>query len=167
MERVGLFNELELWKYEPTLLKPFYINMEPLSVASRIRFLIDYIYGYRVYYIKHKGNFVGYCTITSGKNHRFWFANEKDIIVGPYYVDDKCRGKGFCKKMVHFVLNGAEKNWGKAYIYIKNSNIPSIRVAESLGAEMLFHVHNTPTRRLIKKEAGEYGVFMIENTNNS
>ena len=83
MKRILEINGFELFEYTPTRLKPFYIDMEPTTIMRRFRFLIDLHYGYKVYYLKKDGVFVGYCTVTSGKNPRFWFAENEDIIVGP------------------------------------------------------------------------------------
>ena len=151
----------ELWKYNPGVFKPFMINMEPLSLLARIRFLIDYCYGYEVFYIKKQDTYIGYCTLTSGKNPRYWFANGDDIIIGPYYVDEKYRGQGFCRSMVQASLYATASEWNNAYLYIKNTNMPSIKVALSIGAEWVFNVHNTVTRKLVKDDAGEYGVYRV------
>lgn len=149
-------------KYKPSILKPFYIDLEPTTLMRRIRFLIDFYYGYDVYYLEVKGEIVGYCTITNGRNPRFWFAEDKDIIVGPYYIDEKHRGKGYTTKLVDYVINKSNIQWDKAYIYILNTNISSIRVTEKVGGRFIFHVHNTALRKLIKTEEGEYGIYLIE-----
>ncbi|MBR0406934.1 MAG: GNAT family N-acetyltransferase [Clostridia bacterium] len=148
-------------KYEPTALNPFYVDMEPTTIMRRLRFLIDLKYGYSVYYLEKEGIMLGYCTITSGKNPRFWFADEKDIIIGPYYIDEKYRGYGYSTKLVDIVINKCETNWEKAYVYILNSNVPSIKVTEKVGGKLIFHVHNTFYRKLIKSNNGEYGVYEV------
>lgn len=163
VSRVEDGTTIQIYKYKPTLLKPFYINMEPLSLLKRVRFLVDLWYGYSVYYLYINEKLVGYCTTTSGKNNRYWFASGDDIMVGPYYIDESFRGLGYAKKMVGLVINECEKSWKTAYLYIKNSNLASIGVAEYHGASLLFHVHNTRTRKLVKDENGEYGVYAIIN----
>lgn len=161
LEKVCEVDGLEIVRYKPTVLKPFYLNMEPMTVMRRIRFLIDLKYGYTVYYLKKGNNFVGCCAITSGKNPRYWFASENDIIIGPYFIEDKYRGKGYCTKLVDAVINRCEKRWKQAYVYILNSNAPSIRTTKKVGGKLLFHVHNTFFRKLIKSERGEYGVYKV------
>lgn len=161
LENVYEFDGLKVAKYKPTALKPFYLEMEPTTILRRIRFLIDLHYGYAVYYLLNGNEFLGYCTITSGKNPRFWFANEEDIVIGPYYVDEKYRGKGYATKLVDAVINHCENDWKKGYVSIKNSNAASIKVTQRLGGELLFHVHNTKTKKLVKKETGEYGIYEI------
>ena len=164
MNHILDFDELELYEYVPTLFKPFYINMEPMTVMRWFRFLIDCYFGFKVYYLKKGNDYIGYCTITSGKNPRFWFANNKDIVIGPYYIDEKSRGKGYSTVMVDMVIHKAALSWESAYLYILNTNKPSIRVAEKLGGKLMFHVHNTFYRKLVKTESGEYGVYLIKGT---
>lgn len=163
LETVYEFEDLKVAKYRPTALKPFYIDMEPTTILRRIRFLIDLHYGYSVYYLKKDEEFLGYCTITSGKNPRFWFADDTDIVIGPYYVEDKQRGKGYATKLVDAVINHCETGWKKGYVSIKNSNASSIKVTERLGGQLIFHVHNTKTKKMIMDENGEYGIYIIRN----
>ena len=49
-------------EYVPTILKPFYLNMEPMNIAKRARFVIDWLFGYKVYYfsLKNIGGGGGY-----------------------------------------------------------------------------------------------------------
>lgn len=161
LKTVYKFDDLQIRKYEPTAIKPFYIDMEPTTIMRRFRFLIDLRYGYAVYYLTKGKEFIGYCTITSGKNPRFWFAKDDDIIIGPYYVDEKYRGKGYSTKMVDAIINNCETKWKKAYVYILNSNIPSIKVTEKVGGKLIFHVHNTFYRKLVKRDDGEYGIYEV------
>lgn len=162
MKRILEINGFELFEYTPTRLKPFYIDMEPTTLMRRFRFLIDLHYGYKVYYLKKDGAFLGYCTVTSGKNPRFWFAENDDIIVGPYYVEEKYRGKGYSTMMVDMVIHKCGLSWNNAYLYILNTNKPSIRVVEKLGGTLVFHVHNTFYRKLVRRESGEYGIYLIK-----
>lgn len=161
MRAVYEWNGLQIFRYEPKALKPFYIDMEPLAIMRRIRFWIDMRYGYAVYYLKRGEEFLGYCTITSGKNLRYWFASDGDIIVGPYYVAEQHRGHGYAAQMADAVLHHCGISWEKAYAYIRNTNLPSIRTIEKVNGKFLFHVHNTVFRRLVKTDDGEYGVYEV------
>ncbi len=161
LKTVYTTNDFVIDKYTPTVLKPFYVDMEPTTLLRRIRFLIDLKYGYSVYYLKKNDKLLAYCTITSGKNPRFWFAGDKDIIIGPYYTAPEARGKGYATKLVDAVINHCETDWEKGYVSIKNSNTSSIKVTERLGGKFLFYVHNTKTKKLIKDKNGEYGIYEI------
>lgn len=161
LETVYESDGLRVAKYAPTALKPFYVDMEPTTLLRRLRFLIDLHYGYSVYYLMEGEAFLGYCAITSGKNPRFWFAGDGDIIVGPYFVDKGCRGRGLATALVDIVLKHCETDWRRAFVSIKNSNAASIRVTEKLGGRLLFHVRNTRLKRLVKSESGDYGIYEI------
>jgi len=167
IENVYTNEEFQIIKYKPNLVKPFYIEMEPTTILRRVRFFIEYIYGYNVYYLKKENTFIGYCTITSGRNPRFWFANKKDIIIGPYFILEKQRGNGYAKKMVSTIINFCETNWQNGYVIIKKNNIPSISVTEMVDGELMFYVHNNVVKKLIRKESGEYGIYKIENMRTS
>lgn len=41
-------------EYVPTILKPFYLNMEPMNIGKGARFAIDWLFGYKVYYFSLK-----------------------------------------------------------------------------------------------------------------
>ena len=155
--------DFSILKYKPSVVKPFYIDMEPTTLLRRFRFLIDLLYGYSVYYMMVDGKPVGYCTITSGRNPRFWFADKEDIIVGPYYVDEAQRGKGYATRLVEAVIKECETDWKDAYVLIKNSNAASIKVTQRLGGILQFYVRNTRMKRLVMDYRGEYGVYRIRN----
>mgnify|MGYP004501881657 CR=1 FL=1 len=52
LECVYSNEEFQILKYKPSLARPFYIDMEPMTLKRKIRFMVDYIYGYSVYYLK-------------------------------------------------------------------------------------------------------------------
>ena len=161
MEEFKIEHNIVIFKYKPSLFRPFYINMEPLTFMMRIRFLLDWYYGYYVYYLCIDNEFIGYCAITSGRNPRYWFAERGDIIIGPYFICESCRGKGYSTLMVDMVINKIQTSWNNAYLYILNTNLASIGVVKHLEGTLLFHVRNTFFRKLIKCENGEYGVYKI------
>lgn len=101
--------------------------------------------------------------MTSGKNPRFWFAQSDDIIIGPYYVNPKERGKGYATKMVDAVVNHSKLEWKTGYVVIRNNNPSSIYVTQNVGGKFLFYVHNTKTKRLIKNPNGECGIYLMQN----
>lgn len=157
-------DDFQILKYFPTIRKPFYVNMEPLTLAKRMRFAIDLFYGYRVYYLlmKESKAIVSYCTVTNGKNPRYWFANGSDVIIGPYYTDPLYRGKGYAGKLVEQIVTKIEINRKKAYAYIWKTKVASIRIMEHVGGQHIFNVHNTWLHRLKKSSDGEYAVYVID-----
>ena len=67
LECVYSNEEFQILKYKPSLMQLFYIDMEPMTLKRRIRFMVDYIYGYSVYYLKKCGG---------GRNHRILHSNQ-------------------------------------------------------------------------------------------
>ena len=150
-------------EFKPSFHKLFYIEMESLTILKKIRFWIDLLYGYSVYYLYVDGQAIGYCTITSGKNPRYSFATANDVMIGPYFIMEGYRGRGYAKTLVQLVITKCKTDWERCFLYIKNENIPSIHVANSIGANLLFHAHNTRLRQLVKKEDGEFGIYILQN----
>lgn len=133
--------------------------MEPLTLQKRIRFLIEYIKGYSVYYIKDGDNFAGYCTVSRG-GVRYSFAKYDDIVVGPYFVAPEYRGKKLSEIMVGTIINELETEYKYVYEWIRNDNVPSIKCAEKLGLEKIKTVKLTRfLRRIVESETGNYIIY--------
>lgn len=133
MRKVYQEENFTFYEYTPTLFKPFYINLEPLTLRRRIRLFLAYFSGFKVYYLKENNQFVGYCLVQSGKDKRYNFANKDDIMVGPYFIDEKFRGRKLSVVLLNFVLNKAGIKFNNAYDYIHKGNIPSIKASEAVG----------------------------------
>ena len=152
--------DYQIEKIEPTLFKPFPIPLEKYSFMRRIRFLIEYFYGYSLYYLKNEKEYIGFCVISKGVNKRYWFANEKDIIVGPYFIDENYRGKKLSELLIRETLKYLNGSFDKAYDYIKTDNYPSLHATEKVGFKKEFGVSiSSFTRRLKKSEDPEYYVY--------
>jgi RimJ/RimL family protein N-acetyltransferase len=121
------------YEFRPTLLKLFYVNLEKLYLRRRLRFYLAYFTGYNVYYMKYEDEYVGYCVIANGKASRYHFADKDDIIIGPYYICDKYRGKKLSIFMIDTLLNQIRLQYKNAYDYIAKNNIPSIKASERVG----------------------------------
>jgi RimJ/RimL family protein N-acetyltransferase len=121
------------YEFRPTLLKLFYVNLEKLYLRKRLRFYLAYFTGYSVYYMKCEDEYVGYCVIANGKASRYRFADKDDIIIGPYYICDKFRGKKLSIFMIDTLLNQIGLQYKNAYDYIAKKNIPSIKASERVG----------------------------------
>ena len=153
--------KFKLFEYTPTVFKPVYVAMEPLTFFKRLRYLSEYRHGYKVYYLQSGKVIVASCAVTSGKNPRYFFAGNDDVIIGPYYVDPAYRGHQYTYKMLRRIFE-KRPDIKTAYVMIKNTNIPSIKTAQKLGGKLIMHVHNTKIKKLIRKEDGEYGIYKID-----
>ena len=129
-------------EYVPTILKPFYLNMEPMNIGKRARFAIDWLFGY-------------------GENPRYFFAKKNDIIIGPYFTKPEHRGKGIAGTLVRTVAMELETNWNNAYAYIWKTKKASRKIMESMGGELVMYVHNNKMHRLVESVTGEYAVYRI------
>lgn len=137
LEKVYEKNSYEFYKYSPSLLNPFYVNLEKLTFKRRIRLIIAFFAGYCVYYLAQDGKYIGYCLVQSGKDKRYKFATDKDIIVGPYYISDEYRGKKLSIELLNYVLKYSDLKYENAYDYIGKDNIPSIKASEAVGFEYM------------------------------
>lgn len=167
MIKVHQENELSFYRYKPSIFKPFYKNLETLSLRRRVRLLLAYFYGYEVYYIKLGDDYAGYCLVQNGRDRRYnMFATEKDIIVGPYFISENHRGKRLSIILLEYVLKKSRLDFKNAYDYIHKDNIPSIRASESVGFEYYSDANISTLLRsieLAKRDEGEYIVFKYTN----
>lgn len=60
--------------------------------------------GYKVYYLVIDGHIVGYSVVTPG-GRRLKMSTKDDIVIGPYYIAPKYRGRGYATKMIQMTLN--------------------------------------------------------------
>lgn len=154
-----------IYEYTPSVLKPLAVPLEHLSLVRRIRFLLEYLRGgYKVYYLAIDGGVVGYCVITPG-GRRLKRTTGHDIVIGPYFICPEYRGKGYGKIIVEFSLKHCSYTYDKAYDWIHESNIPSIKCMESCGFK---HVGNLDVvgrlRKLMYNSNGAYRVYMRPKT---
>lgn len=136
--------EKVIWKnsqYEIIERKPNIFNLTPTNlrkcgVHEMLRWLVQYLFGYRVYILKDVcggGIEVGYCFIGDGANIRYPFAKRGDAVVGPYYIEEKKRGQGLGIMLVSVCLQLSPPKSGKAWDFIQHDNAASIKTSEAVG----------------------------------
>ena len=118
-----------IYEYKPTLLHPFLYNMEPLSLQRRVRFFLEWLKGYKVFYLVVNEEIVAYSVVSRGGG-RYGFASRKDIVVGPYFVKEEHRGNRFSEVLVSGLLHNDNIDYDYAYDWIRYDNVPSIKCAE-------------------------------------
>lgn len=133
MKKVFEEAEVTYFEYKPSIFKPFYVNLERLSLRRRIRFLLGYFSGYSVYYMVKDDDYIGYCVIQNGRDRRYKFATEEDIIVGPYFIREEYRGRKLSIALLKYILNDTGIQFRYAYDYIRRDNEPSIKASEAVG----------------------------------
>ena len=165
MRCVYKIENIELHEYVPTLFSPLYCNFEPMSLVRRIRFLFDYLHkrAYRVYYLKVDNDIVGYCFITPG-GRRLNCSTNEDIVVGPYYIQERYRGKGLSEILINTSLANSAYSYKTAYAWVFKKNIPSIKACEACGFIKYGELNVVgKIRRLVEVPNGKYIIFMKKN----
>jgi L-amino acid N-acyltransferase YncA len=125
-----------IYEFNPTVLKLFYDHYEPFTLKRRIRFLMELVRGYKVYYLDVSGTIVAYSVISRGGG-RYSFAAKNDIVVGPYFVREKYRGRRYSELLVSELLHCGSIEYDRAYAWIKKDNIPSLRCSLKVGFEIV------------------------------
>ena len=166
--RVYSDNGFEIFEYSPSFLHLFLYSFEPLTFQRRVRFLLELLKGYKVYYLVHSDEIVAYCVISRGGG-RYNFAGKNDIVVGPYFVIEEHRGKHYSEQLVSFLLNYPKITYRYAYDWIRYDNIPSIRCAEKVGfykVDSMDMVGPFRILRICHDHVGDYWLFKFNNIKN-
>lgn len=160
------FDEFELWKFTPGFFHAFPFRMEPVSWSWRIRCAMECLVGYQVYYAKAHGRdgaWIGYCVVSSGKNPRYGFATEKDIIFGRYFIAEPFRGRHLAKILLQHVLDDCGLRFEKAFAYVNRKNVISQRAISSIGARVVACFDLVGKFRRVKMDpAGEFVLFQYD-----
>ena len=159
----------KIYEYSPSVLRPFYKNYEKLTFQRRVRFLLERIKGYKVYYLEVNNEIVAYSVVSRGGG-RYSFASPNDIVIGPYFVLEKFRGNHYSEMLVSELLGWEEIKYEYAYDWVKKDNVPSLRCSNRVG---LFAVNTAdvvgPFRKIqIRDDAsGEYYILRRDRFLNS
>lgn len=126
---------IDFYEYKTKLFDYFYVPMAYYEklFSRKIRETLDYIRGgYRVIYMARYDKIVGYGIVTKGGG-RNKFATNKDVVFNSLYISPDERGKGLGNVLVGAFLRELGIKYDKAYEYIRNDNIPSVKAAEKNG----------------------------------
>ena len=153
-----------LYVYKPTPLRLLYHHFEKMTFSRRVRLLLEHFAkgSYRVFYLAVDGDLVGHCVAAAG-NRRLKCSSEEDIVLGPYFIDPNCRGRGYAKTLIGWTLEKGGLKYRYAYDYINKSNLPSIRASLACGFELCGELdiegllHN-----LIERNGGEYNIYKYD-----
>ena len=112
-------------------------DKEKHKVSHWLRMCLEYFEGgYQVFYAVEDKKIKGYSLIARG-GRRLKCSSTNDIVIGPYYVAKQYRNNGFASKMIRDVLYQLEIKSVNVFMYIKKTNISSIKVAEKNGARYI------------------------------
>ncbi len=152
-------NNLRLLEYDPTLFRLLYVDFEPMRFIRRMRFISEYIRKerYKVYYLEAGGHLVGHCVVTPG-GRRLKCSSKKDIVLGPYYVKENERGKGYSIEMIAMVLEYC--SFENAYDWVDKKNTASRKASEACGFVPVAELDvKKPFRKLVIVDHGEDIVY--------
>lgn len=168
-ERKGLTllyqeGERSFYAYTPTVFRPLYTHFESMTIPRRVRLLLERLgkNSYKVFYLEINGKLVGHCVAAPG-GRRLGRSTERDIVLGPYFVDPSCRGKGYAKLLIQWTLKKGGLTYDRVYDYIKKDNHPSRKATLACGFEPcgeldiegFFHT-------LVERPGGEYDIFIYD-----
>lgn len=116
----------ELWKEHYTAIigeAQVKYMLENFQSASAIKRQVDE--GYEYFFIRENGISLGY----------FSFRNEEGkMFLSKLYLKKDCRGKGFSKNVLSFLINVCKENGLKSiYLTVNKNNFNSIKAYERLG----------------------------------
>jgi len=146
--------------FSPSIFKAFPFRMEKISLAYRIRCAIEYFVGYRIFYIRKDGEWVGYCIISDGRNPRYPFSDSSDIIYGRYYISPDYIGNGIATRMLTDILDDCPLEYRTAYAYVHKGNIASCEVQNKIGAQKIASFNKVGYfRRIVMNAEGSYTLY--------
>ena len=140
--RIAYENEEHaIFKFSPSLLHLYLHGIDNMYFTKKVRFLLNYLTGGSLYYIKEKGQgkLIGYCMVSKGKAFHYRFAEKDDITLGALYLKKAWRGKRLSVLLLETILRD-NADAGNAYAYIHRVNKQSNALFSHLGFEPVFNV---------------------------
>ncbi|KNZ42041.1 GNAT family N-acetyltransferase [Acetobacterium bakii] len=161
MKKVYEKDGFTYYEYKPTMFKPFYLEMETYTFRERIRFLLSYFVGYKVFYMMEGTEYIGYCVVEKSGNGRYRFIGKKDIIVGPIFIKNQFRGRGLAGILNHVVLDDLGLSYIYAWNYVDKLNTKSVKAAPKAGFEYVSDAVITGIGRKLALVEGDTGDFRV------
>ena len=149
------------------LFIPSFFRLTPMSGKTiklnffkRIRFFQMLQIGYRVYlFCDENDSVLGSATFTNGGLRRYPFANREDLILGPYFVQQKFRGRGLASLFISRILEKHEKPKGSIYAHVWHETKAPLRVLDKLGFKKIDRYTVNLFHKLVKNEKGSLILF--------
>lgn len=120
--------------FKPSLFRLIPNNSGNLETESgvKFRFFFRRFVGYRIWILRKKSTFIAYVMCQRGPNPRYRFVKRNMTLMGPYFVDESFRGRGYAKQLLDIALDGG-KNCTAVYAWIVSANESSRRALEKSG----------------------------------
>lgn len=128
--------------------------MEPLTLQRRLRFVLEWMKGYKVYYLVMNDEVVAYSVVSRGGG-RYSFATKEDIVV------EEHRGNRYSEILVSELLHNEKIKYRYAWDWIRHDNIASLRCADRAGFVKVDTFNLSKPLRRIKMCKNEVGEFFL------
>lgn len=165
----GAMQNCRYERYAPKPWRLFKETFEPMTPAKRVRYLLAWLGGAFVFYMRRGDEALAYCVLERG-GIRYPFLSKRDFVVSPYIVRPDLRGRGiggkFLSDLRTSLLAGIE-NGGDIYAMVRKSNVPSRKAMEKAGFSLFAHASNTGllhVYRLTDDAQSEYDVYKASRT---
>ena len=146
-----------VFKPKPFSLFPRSGHTHTMTINQRIRFLLMLKNNYKVYVLTtNQNDVIGTATYSIGKNKRYPFLENNDLILGPYLVLPEYRNKGYGKLLIEETIKFYKsQEYNRIFAHVWYTNKPSISLLQKNGFKRIGNYSVTRfTRRLIKNANG-------------
>lgn len=151
-------DKYSFYLFEPQNTELFWNQCYPYgkSFIQICRFLSEKARNYyQIYYMFSDSEMVGFCVVHTGGG-RYHFVDKRDLMIGPYFIDVKWRGKGLSVKLLKAVVWRFLPRDRDVYDYINITNIPSLRASEAIGMTVVNGISiNHFTHRMTLSQIGQ------------
>lgn len=71
----------------------------------KLRFFYRFLIGYRIYLLRADNRFIAYAMYQKGRIFRYPFVGKASVLMGPYFVDESIRGRGYAGRILELSLH--------------------------------------------------------------
>lgn len=156
-------------RYAPKPWRLFKETFEAITPTKRVRYLLAWLGGAFVFYMRRNDEALAYCVLERG-GMRYPFLSKQDFVVSPYIVRPDLRGRGIGSKFLSDLrdhLLSGEENGGDIYAMVRKSNVPSQKAMGKAGFALFAHASNTGLLHVYKLSNdahSEYYVYKASRT---
>lgn len=154
----------QLMAFTPTLGELYYQGTYPFRKTAKqiVRYILEFLQSrYTVYYlIDENREIVGQCTTQKTGHGRYAVLGKEAIMIGPYAIEEKFRGRGLAPLMLAGVLEQFPKG-SVFYDWIQKGNAASIATTKKVGGIPVNGMTLSPFLRRFKMGDIEYGDYLL------
>lgn len=150
--------------YRSKPLKPFLLQLEPMTLRKRIRFFFEVMAGFTVYYLLCDGVCAGNTAVVRGGTGRYRFCTASDIVVGPTFIQEAFRGRKLSTLLLRETIKLQKGTYEYAYGYVHKDNAASLAMCKTIGLAYYRNAKITPiARHVVESPHGDYVLLRKHN----